>query len=698
MMRLGVFRLSEKYSNKRLILNIFALILFAAILIRLVKLQVVMGNEYRIQSENRLISTEVIEAPRGIIMDRNGRPMVTNRQGFSVDITKSGISYDELNDVILKLVNYFDMVNEKYTDTLPISKEDYDFLYRNYSDDERVKKINSFRESIDAKPDYSGKDCIYILADRYNIDDRYTLEELRKIVGIRYVMELRGTGSTIPFTIASNVSLNTVSHIKECSDLYKNVNVTTRPVRNYIYKGVASHLLGRVGIIYKEEYEQLKDDNYGMNDMIGKDGLEKSLEKYLKGTNGVKSTLKTIGDDEDSISGGVSAKSGNNVVLTIDIELQKTAEAALRDTIASIKRNALNKEKKTGLDAGGGAVVVTDVNTGEILALANYPTYDIETFDEDYESLLNNKLNPLFNRAISGIYAPGSVFKILTAITGLEEKVITKNEIIEDKGVYDYYDQKFNCWIWTDMHKTHGRVNVETAIQNSCNYYFYEVGKRLGYKKMYDHAKEFGLGEISGIELDGESKGVLANEEYKKLNFDTQWYPGDNLQMAIGQSYNLFTPLQISNYIATVANGGTRYKPHLTKNIRDIYTGEHILDDEPVVLNKATMSDETYKTVTHGMRMVSEQDGTASIFANFPIEVCSKTGSAQVAHGSANGVFASYAPYKNPQISVAIVVENAGSGAALAPIAKTIYEKYFDLNGKNEVPDVYSDTRNILIK
>lgn len=689
--------MGETYSVKRLILNIFVLILFLAIFVRLVKLQVVMGNDYNLQSENRLMSTAVIEAPRGIIMDRNGRPLVTNKLGFAVEINKSDMSYDELNDVILKLVNYFEIVDEKYVDTLPISKDNSDFLYHNYSDSDRSQKIDEFRKSINAKDSASAQDCVLVLAKKYGIANRYTIEELRKIVGIRYEMESRGFSSTAPFTIASDVSMDTVSHIKECSDIYKNVGVATRPVRNYVYKGVASHLLGRVGIIYKEEYETLKDSDYGMNDMIGKDGLEKSLEKYLKGTNGVKNSSQTInGTNGENI--GKPALSGNNVVLTIDIELQKTAEEALRNTIADIRRNAIAKEKKTGLDVGGGAVVVTDVRNGEILAMANYPTYDIETFDEDYEQLLENELNPLFNRAISGVYAPGSVFKILTAITGLEEGVITKREIIEDKGVYDYYDQKFNCWIWTDSHSTHGRVNVQTAIQNSCNYYFYEVGKRLGYEKMYNYAKEFGLGEVSGIELDGESKGVVANAKYKELNFKTPWYPGDNLQMAIGQSYNLFTPLQISNYIASVANGGIRYKPHLTKNIRDVYTGDLIVDDKPEVLNKIDMSQETYDTVTRGMRMVSDQDGTASLFADFPIEVCSKTGSAQVSQGSANGVFASYAPYKEPQISVAIVVENAGSGAALAPIAKAIYEKYFDLYGENELPDKDSGIRNTLIK
>ncbi len=685
------------FRNKRLILNILALCLFCAILFRLVKLQVVMGNEYRVQSENRLVSQETIEAPRGIMMDRNGKPLVTNKQGFAVEMYKSGISYDELNDIILKLTALFDRAGEKYADTLPIEKDSRDFKFASYEGDERNQKISEFKVSVKAAENASAKDCVNVLADKYEIAGRYSDSELRTIVGVRYEMENRGFGSGTPFTIASDVSLATVSEIEENSDTFKNVGVVTRPVREYAYPGVASHLLGRVGIIYREEYEALKDSNYGLNDMIGKDGLEKSLEKYLKGTNGVRSTLQTV-SDKDGKTSDVPALAGNNVVLTIDIDLQQTAEQALRDTIAQIRAKGVEKKNRAGADAGGGAVVVTDVNTGDILAMASYPTYDIVRFDDDYDKLLSNKLNPMFNRAISGVYAPGSVFKILTAIAGLEEKVITKNEVIEDKGVYEYYDQKFNCWIWTDTHTTHGRMTVETAIQNSCNYYFYEVGKRLGYEKMYNHAKEFGLGELTGIELDGESKGVLANAEYKKLNFNTPWYPGDNLQMAIGQSYNLFTPVQISNYIATVANGGTRYKPRLTKNVRNIYSGESVVTEEPTVLNKVTMSPETQQTVTHGMRLVSDRDGTASIFADFPIEVCSKTGSAQVAKGSANGVFASYAPYKNPQISVAIVVENAGSGAALAPIAKTIYEKYFDLFGENEPPDKDAEVKNALIK
>ena len=686
-------------NNKKFVLNIIVILLFIAIFFRLVQLQVVMGQDYKQQSENRLVSHEIIEAPRGIIMDRNGKPLVTNRQGFSVEISKKDITYARLNDIILKTVELLESHGQKYNDSLPITKDTFAFTYYSYRGDDRVRKIQNFKSSIGAPSNATGLECIKLLAKEYEIDDRYTNEQLRKIVGVRYEMKYRDFSTATPFVLAQDVSLDVVSRIEEDNETYSNVSITTGPMRHYHYPGVASHILGRVGIIYKEEYEALKDTNeYGMNDLIGKDGLEKSLEKYLKGENGQKNTSRSITDISGYENNDIPAKVGNSVVLTIDIELQKAAEEALASTIADIRKNAYKKDDNAGADAGGGAVVVTDVNTGEILAMATYPTYDITTFDDDYEKLSTNKLNPLFNRAISGIYAPGSVFKLLTSVAALEEGVITKNKVIPCEGVYEYFDQKFNCWIWTDQRRTHKSMTVETAIQNSCNYFFYEVGKDLGQEIMYKYGKEYGLGELTGIELEGESKGVLANSEYKELNFDTQWYPGDNLQMAIGQSYNLFTPVQISNYIATIANGGTRYKPHLTKSIRDIYTGESVINEQPQVLNKVTMSEETYKTVTHGMRMVSDIDGTASIFADFPIEVCSKTGSAQVSKGSANGVFASYAPYKDPQISVAIVIENAGSGSALAPVAKKIYEEYFDLYGENETPDEDSEVKNMLIR
>ncbi len=676
----------NKLKDKQYIITLFAAVLLIAICARLVKLQLVMGETYKTQSENRLMSSVTIAAPRGLILDRYGRELVTNSQGYSVQIQRRDITNGELNDVILSLTTLFNANGEEYTDTLPITDKNFDFKYTDYDKETRKQKIAEFKKSVNADEKSSAYDIIEMLAEKYDIDKRYTDEQLRKIVGVRYEMELKGFSVTSPYTMANDISLETVTQIKENTDIYKNVSVNTTPVRKYPYGSLASHILGRVGGIYREEYEKLKDKNYGMNDVIGKDGIEKCLEEYLKGTDGKSSFVQSVKENSKTEKNDIPARQGNNVVLTIDAKLQQTAEEALKDRIAAIKLKGQKSKKHTGLDAGGGAVVVLDIQSGEVLAMASYPTFNISDFDKDYDKLRADKLNPMFNRAISGVYAPGSVFKMLTAIAGLETDAITTSEVIVDKGQYEYYGQKFNCWIYTDQHITHGPMTVSTALQNSCNYYFYEVGRRIGYKVMYDYGTKFGLGQLTGIELDGESKGVLANEDYKKANFNEIWYPGDNLQMAIGQSYNLFTPIQIANYIATIANGGSRYKVHLTKSVRNAYTNESVMEYKPQVLNNIEMKQSTINAVTYGMRLVSGEEGTAAIFADFPINVCSKTGSAQVAKGSANGVFASYAPYENPQIAVVAVVENAGSGSALAPIAKTIYEQYFKLNGEqNEI-------------
>ena len=323
--------------------------------------------------------------------------------------------------------------------------------------------------------------------------------------------------------------------------------------------------------------------------------------------------------------------------------------------------------------------------------MASYPDFNIDHFTKDYEKLSNDKSNPLLNRAISGVYPPGSVFKMLTTIAGLEEGVIDSNTVIYDEGVYEYYGQKFNCWIYTDTHSTHGAMDAANALKNSCNYYYYEVGKRLGVDKLVEYGRKMNLGEKTGIELEGEVAGGLANQEYKQLNFNEIWYPGDTLQMSIGQSYNLFTPLQLVGYTSTIANRGTIYRPYLTKSIRNSQNGELISETKPEVKSNVSIKDSTYEAVTTGMRLVSYNGTASATFGNYPIEVCSKTGSSQVNGGSANGVFVSYAPYKNPKIAVSVVIENAGSGSITAPIAKAVYDAYFKLNSNTTGGTVIKD-------
>ncbi len=653
-------------------------ILMCAIILKLMVLQIAKGQSYLEQSKSKLTNSVTVSAPRGIIYDRNGRPLISNRLGFSVQVSYSDEPSDKINDILLSTVEVLEKNGEEYVDSLPISQKGYKFTFKDDNSKKADQKIKEFKEKYNISKNADGKKALRELAARYKLDDRYTYGQMRKIVGIRYELETRGLAYGAPVTIAGDVSMDTVSVFKEKSSYYSNINVITSPFREYRHGSLASHILGRVGVIYQEEYERLKEQNYGMNDIIGKDGLEKFLEPYIKGTDGKINKSRNISSDSYAPD-EIAAIPGNDAILTIDYELQRVSEDALERTIENIKSKGLSSDDKAGADAGGGAVVVIDVRNGEVLAMASYPDFDPSTFAKDYNKLIEDSGKPMFNRAISGTYPPGSVFKIVTAIAGLEEKEVSANDTIVDMGRYEHYGQIFNCWVWTQSGETHGPQDVANAIGNSCNYYFYELGKRLGEKKIYEYANKMGLGKKTGIEIEGESAGILANEKYKQDTFQQIWYPGDTLQMAIGQSFNLFTPIQLANYIATVANGGTCYRPHLTKAIRSSKNSSVVKEFKPEIIGKIDMSKETYEAVTRGMYLGSREGTSSAVFSDFPINVCSKTGSAQVNSGSANGVFASYAPYENPQIAIAVVIENAGSGSALAPIAREIYEKYFDI-------------------
>ncbi len=673
----------SKLKNKYFVLSVITALMFAFLAVHLVKLQVVDSKEYLAKSNSYLSREEVIPAPRGKILDRYGRTIVTNRLGFSVSFSNGNLSDDELNDLILNAVALFQKNNDKYIDTFPVALkgDNYVFEYGNLKGDQLETKVRNCKFSLGISDKLDANECIDALVEKFSLDDRYTPSQVRDIIAIRYEMLMRNFSSVNPFTFSSDVSIQSVSAIEENKELYSGLKVSSAPVRDYVHGTLAAHMLGRVGIIYQEEYEQLKNDGYGMNSIIGKDGMEKILEKKIKGVDGKRSVVQSVGEDPKVTE--VAAIPGNNVMLTIDLDLQKVAEKALMDTIESIKDSSVYKVDQAGKDVGGGAVVVQDVETGEILAIASYPTFDIANFNRDYDSLSHDESKPLFNRAISGTYPPGSVFKMLTTIAALEEEVVTPSTVIVDEGKYEYYDQTFNCWIYTEDGSTHGPMDASNALKNSCNYYYYEVGKRLGVDKLVEYGKKMNLGEKTGIELEGEVAGVLASSEYKERTFNEVWYPGDTLQMAIGQSYNLFTPLQLASYTSTIANRGTIFKPYVTKSVRDSKTGELVEETKPTVKNTINITDSTYEAVTLGMRLVSYEGTASSVFGDYPIETCSKTGSAQVNGGSANGVFVSYAPYRNPKISVAVVIESAGSGSITAPIVKAIYNEYFKLNPRS---------------
>ncbi len=454
-------------------------------------------------------------------------------------------------------------------------------------------------------------------------------------------------------------------------DRYGRVLVKDEPCENnsfertYYNGSVASHIIGTTGKINEAEYEQLKSDNYRINDTLGKQGVERLAEKYLRGTDG---------------NYEMEPLPGHNVILTLDIEMQEVLEKSLERTIKFISKNG---SFKNGEDADSGAAVVIDVRSGEVLACASYPTYDISSFNENYTNLISDKALPLWNRAVSGTYTPGSTFKPLVAIAALGEAKISVDETIEDLGIYsEYNDYRPRCWIWSEQRKTHGCINVTEAIENSCNYFFYEAGIRTGINNISSYAEKFGLGKLTGTGLIEETCGIVANPDNKKeiiREADSQgWYSADTLQASIGQSVNSFTPLQLANYIATIANGGTRYKLSLIKSIHSSFDGNTIKECYPEIMEQIDIDELSLKAVLQGMKNVAEEGSAKGIFSGYPIAIGGKTGTAQVGSKvSNNALFTAFAPFDEPEIAVCVVIEHGVRGVNAAYVAKDLFDYYF---------------------
>lgn len=476
------------------------------------------------------------------------------------------------------------------------------------------------------------------------------------------------------------------------------VDIVTKPSVSYPSGTLASHILGTVGKITEDELKS-KENSYGYNDIIGKTGIEYVYEEYLKGKNGTRQIDMSVDGTATDEYISKEAVAGSNVVLTIDANLQKVAEEALKTNIEKIASGGFSE--KSNADAG--AVVVMNVNTGEVLALASYPDYEPQLFvngisTEKYNEYINSEVTPLINRAIGGAYAPGSTFKMITAIAGLESKAISPTEKINDTGVYPRAHKPV-CWYWSSYHTGHGYLNVSDAIKHSCNYFFYETGYRMGIDTLSKYASYFGLGKKTGIELPSEVNGDLAcREKVESQNKD--WYIGDTLSAAIGQSYNNFTPVQMAKYISILVNGGKQVDVSIIKNIVNPdgteVTKEEINEftnnklnlnsDETENLN---IKEENLKAVLEGMRGVtSESGGTAySTFKNFNIEVGGKTGSAQ-AGKKTNGWFVGFAPFESPEIAVVVLVENGGHGGYTAEVARDIFAEYFGMNTNDVTEDM----------
>ena len=500
--------------NRFRVLIVLIVLIGAALFARLFYLQVVKGESYYEQSQKRISSVFAKKAPRGEIVDKYGRPLVTNRLGYSLKLQKSDVSGQEMNKMLLEVIGILEECGYTYEDSLPITAEKpYKFRFSdengNGSTDDEKKKWFSGKKKISA--DMTPEEIVdYYKNSVYNIGSDYTDDEARKIVGIRYDISMSGFSAVSPFSVAEDIDINVITKIKERVSDFEGLYISKEYFRNYNEGTLASHILGGIGKISGEEYAEKKDEGYGMNDLVGKRGVEKLFEPYLKGKDGVQSNDSNIED--------IPEEAGDYVVLTIDSELQKTVENSLQERIHEIAARGANLRGNKGADANAGAAVVLDVKSGAALAIASYPTYDPARFNKDYSELLENEAKPMWNRAISGGYAPGSTFKPLVAIAALESGKVTINEKIRCDGIYKYYkDYQPKCWIWSDSGKTHGDLNVSQAIEFSCNCYFYEAGRRTGIDEINKYAKLFGLGDVTGIGFPEESKGNISNPEYKAI-------------------------------------------------------------------------------------------------------------------------------------------------------------------------------------
>lgn len=658
--------MKSKYQSGR---SVFAMIVVCLVIfsfaLNLFNIQVKDNAYYAAQNNTEDKYVVELEAARGEIVDRNGNSLVTNRQGNSIILNAvffpSQKDNKKRNAIIYNLIKLFEKNNEEYVQNLPL-KITKNGTIKFDGKKEDIATMKS-ADMLNLQPYATPQNCFDAMLEKYEIEGYDNITAL-KIGNIRYELTRLLFSYENPVTIADDVSDETVAMIKEDNDTYLGADVRIVAYREYVDSTIAPHILGTVRKINAEEYKERKDDGYKITDQIGESGIEQACESELRGTPG-ELTITITKDGE--IKQEVTNKpiQGNTIVLSIDRDLQVLAQNQLK-TVCD----------KVDAASSAGAVVVEDVNNGDLLAAASYPTYDLNDYYDKYDELISNPRNPLWSRFAMGTYAPGSTFKPVVASASLEEGTITPSTVFNCGGIMEYRGQPFKC-----LKKiAHGGETVKTALRDSCNIFFYNCAMRLGISKIDEYASAFGLGEKTGVEI-AESAGILASPENRENNGGI-WNAGDTLQTAIGQSDNLFTPLQLVNYCSTIANGGTRYELHFVKSIISSATGS-VTDNSKNVAETVGLSKTTLNTVHQGMRLVATSGGPYLIFGNMKTKVACKTGTSEVTVNGVkrnNGFLITYAPYEHPEIAVSSVVELAGSGSETAEMTADIINYWYQNN------------------
>ena len=693
--------------SRYIICSLLLLGVFSAYALRLFQWQIVDGQEYYDIANTTSSSYIKLTATRGEILDRNGNALAQNKTCYNIVFDDTLIDHDHLNDTILELINILEETKTEWIDVLPIqlnSDGSYSFKENNDSEIEFLKSSSMLHVNQYA----TAQECMTQLIEMFDCQE-YAPEDAIKILSVRYNMRKNLFDADSPYTFAQDISADVMTVVNERAANMPGVRVDVTTTREYPDGALAPHIIGRTGRLTQDQYDSFEEEDnlfdmennlsgYSYDDTMGQNGIEYALEDTLRGENG-KLSIET--DQDGNLTSSeveVAPQAGNTVYLTLDSRIQAVANASLAKNAKAAKADSYPTSKDPdGSDCEAGACVMIDVNTGAVLAASTYPSYDLNRYIEDvdyYNQLNNDETYPMINRAFSGSFAPGSIFKPIVAAAALQEGIINISSTVYCGHYYTYYtndtSQAPTCMGY------HGNMNVLHALEKSCNIFFYDVGRRLGIEKLDAYGTLFGLGQETGLEV-SESSGVLTNpEDYERRSGDT-WTDGMTLSAAIGQLDNSFTPVQLVSYCASIANGGNRVQLHLVDKITD-YTRENVIEEKgTTILNEVGVSDENLAIVRQGMRLVA-QSGTASDFANYGVAIGAKTGTAQVTGHSDNVTFIGFAPYDDPEIAIAVVLEHGDKSTYSKAIARDLFDAYFygayvDDDGEIVIPSA-SDTLN----
>ena len=657
-------------------LNILALLvmgIFTVFTIKLVQYQIIHGEEYYAKSNATTRINQTVTAARGDIVDINGVPLAGSQVVFDVTVNKAYMPADKLNERLLEAVKILNQQGETINDILPMGKE-YPYSFQA----EKTAELTRLREDVAGVAIYATEQDVLIkLTERYKLQD-IPQEYLRIIAGIRYTMEREGYSASYPFDIAKDVSVQTATIFQELSRELTGIEITESSKRYYADGTLLPHLLGTVGPIYAEEYQRLKSQGYGLNDILGKSGLERAYESYLKGTDGVVQIEKNMYGEVVDLETMKQPQPGDNVKLTIDAEFQSRVNEALKAQVEMLR----SRQAGWGKECTGATMVVLDVKTGGILAVANYPSYDLNYYNSNYTEYSQDSTTPLFNRATQGLYRPGSVFKVNMAIAGLQLGLITENTTYTCRGVYDYYTvaQWGGRLPGCTNNTAHGTINVKQALQVSCNCFFYDLGRRMGIEKINESAHNMGLGVITGLEV-SEQLGRLSTPEFTE-SLGGSWQAGNVIQASIGQLDTAITALQLATYASTVANRGVRYATHIVDSI-ETYDGSEVIYKTPVtVLSETPNTNNAFDIAEKGMIMASTEGNARIYLQDLPYTVASKTGTPQVSGDLYNATIMAYGPVEKPEIAIALIAEKGGNGYNLAMGVRDVFTAYYEIKAQ----------------